>query len=192
MSARTGWFRRAGGSGPVRHPGQHRNEERGIAPLRGGPPGGPVAIVVAVLVFGLVLGTVLYLSGTPASRSSADPQAQCPAHDTVQLAVDPALHDVVGKVLAKIRRPCVSVEETSQASGNGAFAYSRGADLPDVWIPDSELWLTRTFLGRPGRFRVVDPAVASTPVLLVGGPGPGSTTPGVPPRPRDASAPRTR
>ena len=62
------------------------------------------------------------------------------------------------------------VQLTSQTSGNVAFAYSQGADLPDMWIADSRFWMSPTFLGRPARLTIVDRSLASTPVLLVGGP----------------------
>ena len=78
------------------------------------------------------------------------------------------------------------------ASGNSAFSYSQGVDLPDIWIPDSEMWLTRTFLGRASRFRIVDPPVASTPVLLVGGPRAARAPSWGAAETSDASAPRTR
>ena len=131
---------------------------------------GPAALV-GVLLLGLLLGAGGYYGATHVSGgSSGGSQARCSSYQTVRLAVDPALYGVVVQVLPKIQRPCVTVEATSVASGNSAFSYSQGVDLPDIWIPDSEMWLTRTFLGRASRFRIVDPAVASTPVLLVGGP----------------------
>ena len=46
---------------------------------------------------------------------------------------------------------------------------SAGGDLPDIWIPESRLWLNRAFLGAGPRVRVMSPSVARTPVLLVGG-----------------------
>ena len=147
MTARTGWFGRAGGS-------------KGFGP----------AVLVAVLVLGLVGGAGIYYAATNLPRGTSDPKASCTNYETVRLAVDPALYGVVVQVLPEIQRPCITIEPTSQASGNVAFAYSQGAALPDVWVPDSAFWMTPTFLGRPGHLRIVNPSVASTPVLLVGGP----------------------
>ena len=45
----------------------------------------------------------------------------------------------------------------------------RVAALPDIWIPESRLLVSRAYLGAGSRVRTLAPSTARTPLLLVGG-----------------------
>jgi Mg-chelatase subunit ChlD len=126
---------------------------------------GPVLLLVALLLIGLASSWLWWgpSDDAPASR------VVCSRYRTVELAVAPAMYDVVSQALEEVAPPCARVEPTLRTGSEVALATSAGQPLPDVWIPDARFWLSPAFVDRAG-VRTVSPSLARTPVLLVGGP----------------------
>ena len=93
-----------------------------------------------------------------------------PCVHAVEVAVAPAMRLVVTQAVDDVAPPCTQVETTVRSGGDVALAVSTGAELPDVWISDGGMWMTPTYLGAAAGLRVMSPALARTPVILVGGP----------------------
>ncbi|TYB46284.1 substrate-binding domain-containing protein [Actinomadura chibensis] len=92
------------------------------------------------------------------------------ARDEASLVVkaDPAIAPAASALAAREGSGrCAAVKVTAEASADTAAAISAGRNVPDVWIPDSELWLDlarggpsgRTVLGRSA-------SVAVSPLLI--------------------------
>jgi hypothetical protein len=126
-----------------------------------------VALAVAVPALGAVTGP------TPAD----DTAGSCVRPTQVAVAVDPALAAPVRRVVARDVQPalgCVHVAVSARPSAQVAAEVSRRSGqglagaLPDVWLPESRLWLTMARATKVGVARLADgaPAVATSPVVL--------------------------
>jgi hypothetical protein len=126
--------------------------------------------IVLLLLTGLVIGGgVAYLLW--ASPDETEPVADgCPRYRTVDLTVASEMYDVVVEVLDDVAPACTSIEPAVRSGAEVALGVSTGRELPDIWIPESRIWLGRARLGEETRVRVLAPSLARTPVLLVGGP----------------------
>lgn len=122
---------------------------------------GVIAGATGVLAVCLI-ATALVANGKPGS--TGDPTCLGPQ---MTVAVAPEAATVVGNILEDAGCDQIEVEATKADQVLKPIAL--GGDLPDVWIPDSSLWLER-----------VEPAVepvtlrasmASSPVVLVSGDG---------------------
>lgn len=101
---------------------------------------------------------------------SADAGCSDPVTATVGSSPDlaPALSDAADALAED--DPCLRVEVNALTSGDAVKAYLSGTDTtPDVWIPDSPLWAQQLRDAGIGS-RVVAESVASSPVVLAGGP----------------------
>jgi Ca-activated chloride channel homolog len=123
----------------------------------------------------------------------------CPAGDrALDVVVTPELAPAVREVVTAVGVGSCSVAVTAAEPADVAEALSGPADPPDVWIPDSSVWLPRAGSGAvPG----AAPSVARTPVVLAvpaGGPAGDRTdlaglvlgTPAGPPLPMALPDPR--
>jgi hypothetical protein len=126
--------------------------------------------IVLLLLTGLVIGGgVAYLLW--ASPDETEPVDDgCARYRTVDLTVASEMYDVVVEVLDDVAPACTSIEPAVRSGAEVAVGVSTGRDLPDIWIPESRIWLGRARLGEEVRVRVLAPSLARTPVLLVGGP----------------------
>jgi Mg-chelatase subunit ChlD len=135
------------------------------------PPRLLLAVGIALLlVTGLVVGGgVSYLLwATPDETEAADDG--CARDRTVELTVALEMYDVVNDAVDDVAPACTSVRSTARSGAEVALGVSTGGALPDIWIPESRIWLGRARLGEEARVRVLAPSLARTPVLLVGGP----------------------
>lgn len=138
----------------------------------GGEGRAPVALLPLLMVLLLVAalvggGTASYLLwGHQDSATAAD---GCSSYRTVELTVAPEMFGAAIKALDEVAPECTRIDPTMRAGGQVALGVSTGGELPDIWIPESRIWLAPAFLGAGSRLRVLEPSIARTPVLLVGG-----------------------
>lgn len=133
-----------------------------------------IGIVVVLLTGLLVGGGVAYVLWW--SPGGSEPAGDgCARYGSVDLTVAPEMYDVVVDAVDDVAPPCTSVEASVRSGAEVALGVSTGGSLPDVWIPESRIWLGRARLGDEARVRLLAPSLARTPVLLVGGPRGGGT-----------------
>lgn len=128
----------------------------------------PLVMALLLVVGVAVGGGVVYLLGV----READPvplAEECDRRRTVELTVAPALADTVTLALREATPTCVLVRSATRSSGDVALGVSMGGVLPDIWIPESRFWLSRSYLGTGARLRTVSSSLARTPLMLVGG-----------------------
>lgn len=118
-------------------------------------------VVVAIVVVGGYFG----VQAVRASGSGCDTVGQ------VSLAVDPTVAPVVTDILAEadvVERGCTDFEVRAEAPADTA-AELAGADQnrPDLWIPDSTLWLLKTLRSTGALPEVTKSSVANTMPVLV-------------------------
>lgn len=121
------------------------------------------ACVVALLAAGIVFKL------TFASREAAADATGCDARTTVHVAVVPELVEVVKKAAGAVAESCRTIEVRAEPAADVVADLQGGATAPDLWIPDSTVWLAR-LTGSGVSAQTVSDAVASSPVVLVGGP----------------------
>jgi len=126
-------------------------------------------LMVLLLVAGIVVGgTVSYVlwAGQGDTGTAAD---GCSRYRTVDLAVAPEMYGVAMTALDDVAPECTRIASTMRSGGEVALGVSTGGDLPDIWIPESRLLVSRAYLGAGSRVRMLAPSTARTPLLLVGG-----------------------
>jgi hypothetical protein len=133
-----------------------------------------MGVLVSVLVIALVAGLALTW---PFGGSQDAAGESCAGGTVVRVAADPQVAGLVQEILSAASSDdedsCVPVKVTARRSAEVASEVSRrtgqgfSAPLPDVWVPDSSLWLavarrtdvgSRRILGRP-RSMVTSPTV---------------------------------
>ncbi len=146
-------------------------------------PRRPSRLVLALLLAGAVLvaaGVVVAvrLASGPAEDSTAAAEAgSCTSAPALLVAATPELAPVVSDVATQVTddQDCPAVEvtpaesaavEAAVASAAGSEAGS-GGELPDVWLPDSSLWLTATEGTRDEAAAAT--SVASSPLVFAVG-----------------------
>ena len=147
--------------------GHHEHHERGGR----GPCAGVLLplLMVLLLVAGLVVGgAVSYLLWARQGDTGTAADG-CSRYRTVDVAVAPEMYDVATKALDEVAPECTRIASTMRSGGEVALGVSTGGALPDIWIPESRLLLSRAYLGAGSRVRMLAPSTARTPLLLVGG-----------------------
>lgn len=130
-------------------------------------------LVAAPLVLVVALPVVWAATGP----SSDAPGRACRTPAEVQLAVDPSLADPVSGIVERsvvARLDCVRLVVSVRPSAEVAAEISRrsgqglAGTLPDLWLPESRLWLAVARRTGVGASRVAGdfPTVAQTPVVL--------------------------
>jgi len=183
--------------------GRHRsyegpsNSSRG----RGGGSGGssfPTGLVAlgAALVLAAGGGYVLYTkkhdnSSTNAGSSqgqTASGGSCASAPTTLNVDANPDIYTAVKAVADGMADPCVHVNVTSaEASAVEAFltGSAKGGDVtsaPDVWIPDTSMWIDIAH-GSGVKSLAADPAPVATSPLVIGMPKPVADAGGWPGKP---------
>lgn len=150
------------------------SDEGGTRPPQA-PPGPPLAQTLALpllgvllLVTGLVVGGLATYAVWERGDGSGAAAAVCSRHRTLDVAVAPEVYPAVLDVLDEVERPCTELRPSARSGDAVALGLATGGAVPDIWIPESRLWLSPARLG-PARVRVIAHSVARTPVLLVGG-----------------------
>lgn len=126
-------------------------------------------VVALLLVTGVVVGgAVSYLlwarQGDPETVADG-----CGRHRSVNVTVAGEVYDVVSQALEEAAPECIRIQSHMRTGGDVASGVSTGGALPDIWIPESRLWLGRAYLGAGTRVRILAHSTARTPLVLVGG-----------------------
>ena len=182
--------------------GRHRsyegpsNSSRG----RGGGSGGssfPTGLVAlgAALVLAAGGGYVLYTkkhdstSNTGGSgHTPAASSGSCAAPTTLNVDANPDVYTAVKAVADGMSDPCVHVNVTSaEASAVAGFlaGSAKGGDVtsaPDVWIPDSSMWIDVAH-GNGVKSLAANPTPIATSPLVIGMPKPVAAANGWPGKP---------
>ncbi len=109
----------------------------------------------------LVLATALWIGYPHISFSSAD------CTRTLRVTATPEIVPVIEAAADRMGDPCARVVVRAEESATtGAFLAEAGADQPDVWVPDSTVWLQRTQAERAWELPVGGTSVATSPVVL--------------------------
>ena len=128
---------------------------------------GAKVVAVGVSLAGVATVGVLVLNGPPGA--SADDKAACTEPVTRTLSVAPAMADVARSAAAALREDCVELEVEPASSVQVARRFEFAKNVPDLWISESNTWQAQLF-GKDVQLRIVGPALASSPVVLAGGP----------------------
>ena len=131
-----------------------------------------IALVAAALVAFVVITTVVITRG---DDDPADGQPVCPATAYLQISVAPELVSPVRSVVERLHasRALSDVDPACPAPGVTAtgsadmvqFLRANEVGRPDVWIPDSSLWLRQLAAGGvtlPGEH----PSLATSPIVI--------------------------
>lgn len=142
-----------------RHSGSaHRRRARRFGP--------GVIWAAAALVAILVVGGWF---GVQAVRSSGE--NTCDSLDTVSLAVDTSIAEPVRQILAQADetdRGCVDFEVRAERPTDTATELAgTSEDRPELWIPDSTLWLLKTLRSTGALPELAKTSVANTLPVLV-------------------------
>ncbi|WP_033442483.1 substrate-binding and VWA domain-containing protein [Saccharothrix sp. NRRL B-16314] len=115
------------------------------------------------VVFGvLLLLAVTAWIGYPHLRFSA---ADCTR--TLDVTAAPEIAPVVEGAARRLADPCLRVVVTgAESARTGDALADPAADHPDVWIPESTVWLQRTQARRAWELPVGGTSIASSPVVL--------------------------
>ena len=160
------------------HAVPHGTPRHGGTPHRGTPRHpwrGRLFLLVLVGV------TLVVAAGFFALQGKADPGADhrdCDAN-RVALSVDPRIAPVVEQATADLSpwlapEDCFALDVVSQASATTAAEIARpkgvglSAPLPDLWLPDSSVWLRQAGASKVGARRLgAEPvSVATSPIVL--------------------------
>jgi hypothetical protein len=124
----------------------------------------PAIVVAAVLVVGL-LGWFTYDFLSERLRSSS-----CDTTTVVNLTASPDIAPVIARTARDLSTEdtCYSVQVSNRESASTAqsLVVSDGTEQPDVWVPDSTVWLQRAQTSGAFAEPVSGTSIASSPVVL--------------------------
>ncbi|MBY6413113.1 substrate-binding domain-containing protein [Rhodococcus sp. BP-252] len=122
---------------------------------------GAIVVVAVVVVVGGYFGVQAVRAGS----------AGCDGTRQVSLAVDPTIAPVITDVLAQsdeVSRGCTDFEVRAEApSDTAAELAGENANRPDLWIPDSTLWLLKTLRSTGALPELAKSSVANTLPVVV-------------------------
>lgn len=138
----------------------------------------PLVITFAVLlVLGLAGTLIVRAVGTAADDGGFVASGNCEAKTDVKLSTTPEMRPQLEAAAKSLlgkddsRAPCATFKITAAEPSVVASALAAGADeRPDLWVPDSSLWVARADDGQSVP-TVVVPSIASSPLVLVGSEG---------------------
>ncbi len=121
-----------------------------------------VAPLVLLLVVALALLVVYRARGDDAG--AAGPGGGDCDSEVVETVVSPRLEPAVRPFLDEMSGDCLEFKVTAETQRQTLDAMFFGRDEPDLWMPDGAWGLDKVEMD------AVSPAVASSPVVLIGGP----------------------
>jgi Mg-chelatase subunit ChlD len=134
------------------------------AKARGWRGKSPVIVVCALLVLGLI-GWFTYDFLSDRLRT-----AGCDTTTRLNVTASPDIAPVVARTARDMSTEdnCFSVQVSNRESAAAAesLVVSDGTEQPDVWIPDSTVWLQRAEARGAFSSRVSGTSIASSPVVL--------------------------
>ncbi|MFN8193509.1 MAG: VWA domain-containing protein [Nocardioidaceae bacterium] len=138
--------------------GAHANRQR-----RG--RGALVALVLGLLLTTGAVWAALQLQLLPDTVAGKD---ECKV-TTVDVAVVPAVERAVTAAAADLADKCLRFDVVRRSTADVVAGVQDGDALPDIWVPDAT-WPLESLYTTGDETQVVSPCIASTPVVLVGGP----------------------
>lgn len=135
----------------------------------------PLVITFAVLLVLGVAGTLIVRAvGSAADEGGFIASGNCEAKTDVKLSTTPEMRPQLEAAAKSLlgrddsRAPCATFKITAAEPAAVASALAAGEDeRPDLWVPDSSLWVARADDGQSVP-SVVVPSIASSPLVLVG------------------------
>lgn len=135
--------------------------------------------IAAVALLVAALGVTAWVAKPPLPAFLSSAVSSCDSSETTSVHVAPSLEPVFSKLSAEIEnKTCVSLDVSYREPGKTLYAW--GQDKPDVWVPDSNLWIDR-LLSMDSQLEVVNSQpFATTPIVwgvpsssveALGGPG---------------------
>ncbi|MPV37950.1 VWA domain-containing protein [Georgenia subflava] len=124
-----------------------------------------ILVVVGVLVWGVRRADAPEQAASAPAPTSA---AACDAPVDVRVTTTADFAPVVETAAERLMSDdgCTTYTVTAATSADAAELISTGADVPHVWIPDSDVWVARVNLDREEPALVVGPTLATSPVVL--------------------------
>ncbi|QTJ68686.1 VWA domain-containing protein [Rhodococcus sp. ZPP] len=121
-------------------------------------------IVCAAVVIGLVVSVVVIVQAVRSWTGGCDRLVD------YTLAADPSIAPAVTDILSAATDTdtgCATIAVSAATSGDVAGRLGKGADAPDLWIPDTGAWVGKAALTAAGPVEVMTGSVASSPIVLV-------------------------
>ncbi|WP_018682624.1 substrate-binding and VWA domain-containing protein [Actinokineospora enzanensis] len=102
------------------------------------------------------------------TNTAGPPNAQACESTTLRVVVTPDIAPVVDAAAKRVGDGCARVDVTVKpaATAVDAMLVTDGSQLPDVWIPDSSLWLRRAQEKGVWPAEVSGTSLASSPIVL--------------------------
>ena len=137
-----------------------------------------VGLIPAILAVIVLIGA-LVATGVPWTDDEPDASAEACTAPPVRVGADPAIADVLTRATADLEPwldagECLTIQVRDLASGETAAQLTRdagtgfAAPLPDIWVPDSSLWLAVAGGTQTGEERLPETgtSIASSPVVV--------------------------
>ncbi|MHA4848742.1 substrate-binding and VWA domain-containing protein [Rhodococcus sp. MSC1_016] len=121
-------------------------------------------VVCAAVVIGLVVSVVVIVQAVRSWTGGCDHLVD------YTLAADPSIAPAVTDILSAAKDTdtgCATIAVSAATSGDIAGRLGKGADAPDLWIPDTGAWVGKAALTAAGPVEVMTGSVASSPIVLV-------------------------
>lgn len=122
------------------------------------------ALLVGALLLALALGAAAIGVWSTAGFGKDEAQASSCTVETMDVVVAPRFADALDPALKAIATDCVRFKVRKLTQSEALDEVLVGGAAPDIWIPDGGTALDKMPV------TVVTPSLASTPVLLAGGP----------------------
>jgi len=129
---------------------------------------GTTAWYVGIAALSLIAAGTVFKLKLASPEATAD-GSNCAHVDTVRVAVTPAMAGMVTKAAAAVAKDCRRIDVVTSASDVVVRDLLGAGTRPDLWVPDSSAWVARLTASHQSTESVSN-ALASSPVILVGGP----------------------
>lgn len=130
----------------------------------GQPSRRTLALLVGAVALALVVGALAIRAWGPSGFGEDETRAASCTVTTIDVVVAPRFADALEPALDAIKSDCVEFEVRERTQSQALDEVFAGGPAPDLWIPDGDTALTKMPV------TVVTQSLASTPVLLAGGP----------------------
>lgn len=128
-----------------------------------------IGVVAALVVLTVGAGAGLWHTRPGREQSTAAPAATCEEELTARVVVVPALAGLVTQFVDGESDDCSRITVESREARATFGSLEAGQDVPDLWVSDAP-WLVAELADSGAAFTSLSDAVATTPVMLVGGP----------------------
>lgn len=120
------------------------------------------AVGLAILLLGV-------MGGAGAMMTASDGAPTCDNPQTLDVQVAPELYSTVFQAARSVSQQGYVCATYNVAAGDGADTAARiksGSSVPDVWIPDSSVWVDDVTTKLGNGWLIVDGTVATSPVAV--------------------------